>query len=81
MEKLLAFRGFADVPQGALAAIEGFALVGIELCLNLGFGVQNAGLKLRIAALADTYRGKWRFFHDPQFALHDSSLAIWIGRT
>jgi hypothetical protein len=80
MEKLLAFRGFADFPQ-VLTAVHSFALVGIELCLNLGFGIQNAGLKLRIAALADPYRGKRGFLHDPQFALHDSSLAIWIGRT
>lgn len=76
MGKLFAFRGFADVPQGALATIQGLALVSIKLCLNLGFGVQDAGLELCIAALADTYRGKWRFFHDPQFALHGSTLAI-----
>ena len=55
--QLLVFRGFADVPQAILTAVYGPALVGIELRLNLGFGIQNAGLKLRIAALADTYRG------------------------
>ena len=82
MKQLLAFCGFADDQQGVLTAVYGLALVRIELCLNFGFGIQNAGLKLSIAAFADTYGGERGFLHDPQFALlHDSSLAHRIGRT
>jgi hypothetical protein len=80
MKQLLAFRGFAHDPQGVLTAVYELALVGIELCPNVGFGKQNAGLKLGIAAFANTYGGERSFLHDPQFALlHDSSLAHRIG--
>ena len=71
---LFAFRSFAHDPQGVLAAVHGLALVGVELCLNIGI------LELRVApfAYADGRRG---LFHDPQFALcHDCSLAHPAGR-
>jgi hypothetical protein len=66
---LLSVRRFAHDPQSVLAAIYRLALVGIELCLNIGV------FKLSIAALtyADSRRG---LLYDPQLALgHVQSLA------
>ena len=71
MKRLLAFGGFAHDPQGILAAVQRLALVGVELCLNVGI------LELGIAPFADAKP----LFHDPQFALrHDFSLAHREGR-
>lgn len=68
--KLLAFGRFADDPQRVLTAVQGLAIMGIELDLNLG--VRNA--KLRTTAFA--YSKSGLLFHDPQFALcHEYSLA------
>ncbi len=76
MKRLLVFRGFPHDPQGVLAAVYRLALVVIKLCLNVGFRIQNAGLKLHITAFANAYGGERSLFHDPQFALlHDRSLA------
>lgn len=74
MRKLLAFRRLVYDPQSVLAAIHRLALVGIELCLNIGI------LELSVAALthADGRRG---LLYDPQLALgHVQSLAHLGGR-
>ncbi len=79
--KLFVFRGFTDDPQGILTAVHRLALVGIELCLNVGFEIRKAGLELGVAAFAYA-DGRWRgLLYDPQFALrHDCSLAHLVGR-
>lgn len=70
MKPLLAFGGFAHDPQSILTAVYGLALMGVELCLNIGV------LELSIAPFAHAKA----LFYDPQFALcHDPSLAHWRG--
>lgn len=74
MKRLLAFRGFSHDPQRILAAVHRLALVGIELCLNIGI------LELSIAPFTHA-DGRRALLYDPQFALlHDSSLAHLAGR-
>jgi hypothetical protein len=71
MKKLFAFGCFAHYPQRILAAVHGFALVDIELGLNV------IALELSATPFADTKAD----FHDPQFALrHVQSLAHSAGR-
>jgi len=63
--------------------------VGGELCVNAGFGLlqltdyMHVGLKLRIAALADSDdRDAFGSFYDPQLAFrHDHSLAQPLWQT
>ncbi len=75
MKRLLVFCGFAHDPQGVLAAVHRFALMGIEPCLNIRIRNKQVGLELRIATFADS--DEWRgAFHDPQLALgHVQSVA------
>jgi hypothetical protein len=76
---LLAFRGFPHDPQSVLAAVNGLALVGFKLCLNIGVWARKVGLELGVApfAYAD---GRRALLYDPQFALlHDCSLAHQAG--
>jgi hypothetical protein len=72
--KLLFFRRLAHDPQSILTAVYRLALVGIELCLNIGI------LELSVAPFA--YADGWMaLLYDPQFALlHDCSLAHSVGR-
>ncbi len=67
--RLFIFGRFAHDSQGILAAVGQFALMNIELCLNIGI------LKLSVAPFADA--NGWRsLLYNPQFALrHDCSLA------
>jgi hypothetical protein len=66
MSRLLVFRSFAHDPQGVLAAVQLFALVGVKLYLHV------LALELSATSFANTKP----LFHDPQFALrHDFSLA------
>ncbi len=69
MKRLLVFRRLSHDPQGILAAVHRLALVGIELCLNVGI------FELSVAALTDT-DGRRGLLYDPQLALgHVQSLA------
>jgi len=74
MTCLFIFRRFAHDPQGVLATVYQFALVGVEFCLNIGI------FELSVAPLA--YADSWRrLFDDPQFALrHNRSLAHLAGK-
>ena len=74
MTQLLVFRGFAHDSQGILTAIQRFALVGIELCLNISI--------LELSAASFAYAdGRRALLHDSQFALpHYCSLAHLAGR-
>lgn len=63
---LLVFCGFTHDSQSVLAAIYGLALMGVELCLNIGIAEFGAA----------TFADPKPLFYDPQFALrHDCSLA------
>lgn len=74
MKGLLAFRGLPHDAQRILAAINGLALVGIELRLNISI------LELSVAPFTDA-DSRRAFLYDPQFALlHDCSLAHQAGR-
>jgi hypothetical protein len=85
---LLVLGGFADDPQGVLTAVDGFALMGVELLLNRGLcfrlptAPRLANWKLRVAGLAHAQDGNvLGFLYDSQFALwHDRSLAHQGGR-
>jgi hypothetical protein len=68
VRRLLIFGSLAHDAQGVLAGVHRLALMGVELCLNIGI------LELSIAPFADAKA----LFHDPQFALcHDPSLSHW----
>ena len=81
--RLLILCCLAHDPQGVLAAIHQFALVGIERRPEFGFRVIFQGLigmELRIAAFADA-KSHRRALYDPKIAfLHDRSLAHRQGR-
>ena len=73
--RLLVFGRFAHDPQSVLTAVCQFALVGIELRLNISIWRRKARFELGIASL--TYANGWeRTVYDPESAfLHDCSLA------
>jgi hypothetical protein len=66
MRRLLAFGGFTHDTQSVLATVNRFALVGVELYLNIGIP------ELSVAPFAYAKA----LFHDTKFALgHVQSLA------
>jgi hypothetical protein len=70
--RLLILGRFAHDPQGILAAVGWFALMGIERGFDF---LLRPGFELRVAAFAYT-DNRWVMFYDPQLALwHDLSLA------
>jgi hypothetical protein len=78
---LLTFGRFAHDPQRILAAVYGFALVGIKLYLKVGVGIRKTRLELGIATFTYTDGRGRASFYDPQASLlHDASLAHVIGR-
>jgi hypothetical protein len=61
--RLLAFGGFAQIPQGILAGVYGLALVCIELLLN------TFALELSVARLTDAKNGHAvGSYYDPELA-------------
>jgi hypothetical protein len=73
--RLFIFGSFAHDSQRILTAVHRLALVGVELCLNIGT------LELSITPFAHA-NGWGRLLYDPQFALwHNCSLAHLAGRT
>src|SRR6266446_10924443 len=81
MKQLLVVGRLGDDPKGVLTAVERLALVGIKLCGNVSLGIRGARLELCVTALTEANDRRWRYFHDPQFALvHDCSLAHQAGR-
>ena len=65
MKQLLAFSGLAHDPQSVLAAVYQFALVSVELCLNIISRRRKAGLELGIAVFAHADGGGRASFYDP----------------
>ena len=82
MKPLLVVGRLWDDPKGVLTAVERLALVGIKLCGNVSVGIRGARRELCVTALTEANDRRWRYFHDPQFALvHDCSLAHLAGRS
>jgi hypothetical protein len=75
-DHLFICRGFADNPEGVLAAVNLLARMSLKLLLNSGQiwrSERGYGAKLHIAVLANTKLG--RFTDDPKFSLfHTPSL-------
>ena len=69
MKPLLVVGRLGDDPKGVLTAVERLALVGIKLCGNVSVGIRGARRELCVTALTEANDRRWRYFHDPQFAL------------
>lgn len=80
MKQLLVFRRFTHDSQGVLTAVHRFALVKVELFLNIWLRVEALGRELSIAAFANSH--DWHgLSYDPKRACwHECSLAHLAGR-